>query len=114
MRTECYEVDLPYSESELRAIFTEANAGDVEAGGRYDARAAAINIWSHAWNNEATRAESETIGTFYFHWADKNYLYLIECDAGFDLDDLLHEPALLERKALGYIKHGKAKESNDY
>ena len=67
MRTERHEVDLRYSAAELRAIFARANAEDIEAGGRYDARAAAINIWTHAWINEATRSESETIGTLYFH-----------------------------------------------
>lgn len=107
MRTECFEVDLPYSEAELRAIFVQAHAEDVEKGGRYDARSAAINIWSHTWHNEGIWAESETIGTFYFHWADKNRLYLIECDEGFDCDDMLHVLAELETKALGHIKHGR-------
>lgn len=107
MQTTQHQVDLRYSEAELHAIFRQANADDVEAGGRYDARSAAINIWSHSWNNEATRVESETIGTFYFHWADKNHLYLIECDEGFSCDDLLHELAVLETKALGQAKHGK-------
>jgi hypothetical protein len=96
------------------AIFARANAEDVEVGGRYDARVAAINIWTHAWINEAAPSASETIGTVYFHWADQNHLYLIECDEGFSCDGLLHKLALLERKALGHIKHGKAEESNDY
>jgi hypothetical protein len=30
----------------------------------------------------------------------------IECDEGFGLDDLLCELERLERKALGYVKHG--------
>ena len=107
MQTTSHEVDLRYSVAELHAIFARAHADDVEAGGRYDARSAAINIWSHSWNNDATWAESETIGTFYFHWADKNHLYLIECDEGFSLDDLLHELAELETKALGHAKHGQ-------
>ena len=107
MRTERHEVDLPYSEAELHAIFALALAEDVDAGGRCDSRAAAINIWSHSWVNQATRHDSATIGTFYFHWADKNHLYLIECDEGFSLDDLLHELAELETKALGHAKHGR-------
>ena len=83
MKTTEHEVDLRYTEAELHAIFARANAEDVESGGRYDARAAAINVWSHSWINDATRAESETIGTFYLDWANKNHLYLIECDEGF-------------------------------
>jgi hypothetical protein len=62
VRTECYEVELRYSEAELHAIFALARTEDVDAGGRYDARSAAINIWSHTWHNKATREESETIG----------------------------------------------------
>ena len=57
MRTACHEVDLRYSEEELHAIFGRAHA-DVEAGGRYDARSAAINIGSHSWTNDATWEES--------------------------------------------------------
>ena len=33
----------------------------------YDARSAAIIMWSHHWAHPATREESETIGTFYVH-----------------------------------------------
>jgi hypothetical protein len=91
----------------LKRAFIFPILDDVEAGGRYDARSAAINIWSHSWTHDATWEESETIGTFYFHWADQNHLYLIECDEGFSLDDLLHDLAVLETKALGHAKHGK-------
>lgn len=48
------------------------------------------------------------IGTFYFHWSDKNHLWLIECDEGFSQEDLL---AVLEQKALGRVKHGKVRGS---
>ena len=111
MNTTEHEVDLRYTEAELHAIFALARAEDVEKGGRYDARASAINIWSHSWINDATRAESETIGTFYFHWADKNTLYLIECDEGFSCDDLLYELAILDEKALGYVTRTRGKRS---
>jgi hypothetical protein len=107
MQTTEHEVDLRYTEAELRALFQRARAEDVERGGRYDGRAGAINIWSHAWINDATRAESETIGSFYFRWAHKNQLYLIACDEGFSCHDLLYELAILEEKALGYVKHGR-------
>jgi hypothetical protein len=43
------------------------------------------------------------LGTFYFHWGDENRLWLIECDEGFSLDDLLREIAVLEHKALGRV-----------
>ena len=63
MRTECYEVDLRYSEAELRAIFVRAHVEDVETGGRYDARSAAINIWSHSWINEPCASRKLVLGT---------------------------------------------------
>lgn len=106
MKTTQHDVDLRYTKDELRALFRLANAEDVEAGGRYDARSAAINVWSHSWINAATRHDSETIGTFYFWWGDRNCLYQIECDEGFSLDDLLLELGTLEKKALGRVKHG--------
>ncbi len=45
------------------------------------------------------------MGSFYVNWMDETIQW-IECDEGFGLDDLLHELAMLERKALGYVKHG--------
>jgi hypothetical protein len=105
MQSTTYPVDLRYTYDELLTIFA-AERGDVEKGGRYDRRSAAINVWSHAWTTDATRHDSETIGTFYVHWAEENRIYQIECDRGFDLADLPHELALLEDLALGYRKHG--------
>ena len=63
MRTERHEVDLPYSEAELHAIFALACTEDVDAGGRYDARSAAINIWSHSWINEPCASRKLVLGT---------------------------------------------------
>jgi hypothetical protein len=40
-----------------------ARAHDVERGGMYDARSAAINIWSHSWLTLELRQASELIGT---------------------------------------------------
>jgi hypothetical protein len=72
----------------------------------YDARSAAVNLWSHHWLNDATRQESETIGTFYFRWGDTSSLYEIETDEGFSLEDLMRELGRLELAALGFVKHG--------
>jgi hypothetical protein len=102
-----YPMDLCYTYEELLALFETAERQDVDNGGRYDRRGAAINVWSHPWTTTATRYDSETIGTFYVHWADENRIYQIECDAGFDLEDLLHELAVLEETALGAGKHGR-------
>jgi hypothetical protein len=49
--------------------------------------------------------ESETIGSFYFHW-EPPALWEIETDEGFALDDLMAELGRWELNALGYVKHG--------
>lgn len=107
IKTTRHQVDLRYTRQKLDALFDLAEREDVEQGGRYDKRSGAINVWSHSWINEATRHDSETIGTFYVHWGDKNHVWLVECDEGFSLDDLLLELATLELKAFGRLKHGR-------
>ncbi len=106
MKTTSHQVNLTYTREELQALFDVANAEDVEKGGRYDARGGVINIWSHHWMHPATRQESEIIGTYDVNWVEYT-IRMIECDEGFALDDLLLELSVLERKALGRIKHGK-------
>jgi hypothetical protein len=105
MLTTRHPVDFPDTRQELEALFRYANEPDVEKGGRYDARSAAIHVWSHHWGNSATREASETIRTFYVHW-DPPALDEIETDEGFSLENLLQELGSLELKALGYVKHG--------
>jgi hypothetical protein len=109
MLTTRHPVDFAYTRQELEAMFRLANEEDVERGGHYDARSAAINVWSHHWGNDATRAESETIGSYYFHWEPPS-LWEIETDEGFSLGDLMQELGRLELKALGRVKHGDVPE----
>ena len=106
MMTCRHPVDFPYTHAEIEAVFAFAHAHDVEKGGRYDARSAAINVWSHHWVHPATHHDSETIGTFYFRWGDTPALWEIETDEGFSLEDLMQELGRLELEALGYVKHG--------
>jgi hypothetical protein len=87
MLTTRHPVDFPYSRQELDTLFRYANEHDGEKGGRYDARSAAVNIWSHHWLHPATHAESETIGSFYFHW-EPPVLWEIETDEGFSAEGL--------------------------
>lgn len=105
MQSTRHTVNLRYERHELHALFDVANAEDVEKGGRYDARDGAIHVWSHHWTHPATRQESEMLGSLYVNWMDET-IWRIACDEGFSLDDLLHELAMLERKSLGYVKHG--------
>jgi hypothetical protein len=104
MLTTRHPVDFAYTSQELEALFRYAHAHDVEQGGHYDARSAAINVWSHHWAHPATREESEIVGSFYVHWAPMPMLYEIETDEGFSLEDLLQELGRLELQALGRVK----------
>jgi hypothetical protein len=106
MKSTMHRVDFAYSRQELEALFQYARDHDVEAGGRYDARSACIILWSHHWLHDATRAESETIGSFYGRWGETPVLWQIETDEGFSLEDLLQALGRLELQALGYVKHG--------
>jgi hypothetical protein len=65
------EVDYRYSQDQLEALFRQAREEDVEHGGRFDTGSAALNIWTHPWNNPAMRDESSLMGTFYAAWAEK-------------------------------------------
>jgi hypothetical protein len=99
-------MNLRYERQELHALFDVAYAGDVEKGGRYDARGGVIHVWSHHWVHPATRQESEMMGSFYVNWMDE-VIQRVECNEGFSLADLLHELAMLEQKACGHVKHGR-------
>jgi hypothetical protein len=105
METSRHIVHLRYERRELHALFDVANADEVEKGGRYAARGGAIHVWSHHWVHPATRQEAEMMGSCSVNWMDE-VIQRIECDEGFALDDLLHELAMLERKALEYVKQG--------
>jgi hypothetical protein len=107
MDSQMHKVDLRYTREELMAFFGIGSEECLNRGGRYDTPGSAISVWSHPWLNEATRLESTPLGGYYVRWGDENRIYQIECQEGFDLDDLLHELAILEEKALGHVKHGK-------
>src|SRR5919108_2416048 len=102
MLTTRHPVDFPYTGPELEALFAYAHAHDVERGGRYDARSAAINLWSHHWAHDATRAESDVLGTFYVRW-DPPRVWLIEAEAGFGPGGLLGAVRPLARDAPGAV-----------
>lgn len=104
-----YDANLPYTREELFALFACAAAGDVERGGRYDARGGVLHVWSHPWNRQALRDESTLVGRFFFNWL-ADCLAHMEWTEGFELADMLHELALLEEHALGAVKHGRERE----
>jgi hypothetical protein len=102
-------VAFPYTRYELRALFAVASWEDVEHGGCYDARSAAINLWTRPWPQEwsVPRSDDSTLkGTFYFTWGNPPGLWQVETDEGLTLADLLRELGQLELKALGHLRHG--------
>jgi hypothetical protein len=101
-----HTVNLPYTRQDVTRFFALARAQDVDAGGRYDSRSAAILLWSHPWHRPELKYDSAIIGTWYVRW-DTSYLTCIECEAGFDLDVMLRELATLETQALGRVIHGR-------
>ena len=105
MLTTRHPVDFASTRPELDALFRDAHAHDVEQGGPYDARSAAVNVWSHHWAHPATRDESDMIGTFSVRW-DTLTPWEIETEEGFSLEDLMQALGRLELQALGYVKHG--------
>jgi hypothetical protein len=75
------ETSLVLPIAEVRAMWARARRWDVEAGGRFDARAASILIWS----TSATAGESgEPIGCLYVEWRtptdQEARIYLLEWD----------------------------------
>jgi hypothetical protein len=101
--------DLRYTSQELKTLFCVARQEDVEWGGRYDARRAAINLWTEPWARgclSALTGESTLMGTWYFQWGTTPRLWQISTDVGWTLTDLLQELGGLELKALWRLKHG--------
>ena len=76
-----------------------AHAHDVERGGIYDGRSAAINVWSCPWDTPEHRQESELVGTIYLAWntphADLATIRQIDVEHGWRLADVERHLALL-------------------
>ena len=69
-------------------LMEHARRNDVERGGRFDARAMAINVWDQDWTTPQRRAESRLMGTVYLDRA-KNVICAADVEAGFTLGDVV-------------------------
>ena len=105
MESTSHNVNLCYTWQELHALFYVASGEDVEKGGRYYVRGRVINVWSDPWIQSTKSDESKMMGSFFVNWIDET-IRRIDCQEGFSLNNLLGELAMLEQKALGYVKHG--------
>ena len=107
MKATCHEVEFRYTHHEIEILFFTARFRDVKKGGRYHTRPGTIEVWRHNSVDDAAQHDAESIGTFYFHKGNKNHLWMIVCNEGSSLDDLLQELWILEEKALPGTKHGR-------
>ena len=112
MAVDYHQTQMLYPDTVIRMMFNYAKARDVEKGGCYDTRTAAINIWSHCWTDFTSKAASEITGTFYFHWGgdcDDGDLWNIQVDPPSTFEDLELALGMLEREALGRVIYGRLK-----
>jgi hypothetical protein len=57
-----------YAIDTLRKVFYYCYQLDVERGGIFDGRVAAVNIYTRSWKTERDRAISQLVGTFSVNW----------------------------------------------
>ena len=63
-----HKVRIVVTREQAMKAMAYARGHDVERGGMYDARSAAINIWSESWSTPALRQASDLVGTIYLAW----------------------------------------------
>jgi hypothetical protein len=87
-----HHVKIVLSRQQALKAMAYARGHDVERGGQYDARSAAINIWSHSWTTPELRQASELVGTIYLAWnsphPDLATITELHVEAGFALSDV--------------------------
>jgi len=101
-------------------LLEHAACNDIERGGRYDvgaisgfddiedAERLAIIVWSHPWDNPATKEESTPICQFALD-RTKTMLVGVNPMPGFDRPTALIELGILEHDALGRSIHGRVR-----
>jgi hypothetical protein len=80
------------SREQALAAFAYARGHDVERGGVYDSRSAAINIWSCTWDSPTNRQASDLVGSIYVAWntphPDLATITELHVEAGYALSDV--------------------------
>jgi hypothetical protein len=93
-----HAVDLACTRQELEALSRYAHEDDVDKGGHYDARPAAINIRSHRWHHPRHTRSQRSSGV---PISRGTRLGENETDEGFSLDDPMRGLGRLELQPLG-------------
>lgn len=110
IRLDWEEGTKPYTPVELNKLFAWAREHDVQAGGIYDARSAAIIVWSDPWTTPEGKRHSEPIYSFFFAWGEAPCLVAADVDQEpyrHTISDAMRALGALELAALGRVKHGK-------
>jgi hypothetical protein len=94
-----HQVRIIVSHEQAMKAMAYARGHDVERGGQYDARSAAIHIWSHSWRTPELRQSSDLIGSIYLAW-NSLHPYLVtkvelHVEAVFTLSDVEQHLELL-------------------
>lgn len=103
---------MPYTQAQLRALWSVACACDIQIGGNWDARVATLNYYSKAfcpWDGDGLPL---LLCTLYFSWGTAPRLWAVEriTQAPYALPwQVLGE---LERQAFGTPLHGLAREES--
>jgi hypothetical protein len=94
-----HTVRIVVSREQAMQAMTYACAHDVERGGMYDARSAAILVWSHNWSTPELRQASEIVGSIYLAWhtphPDLATITELHVEAGYALADVERHLELL-------------------
>jgi hypothetical protein len=94
-----HKVRIVVSKEQAAQAMAYARAHDVERLGVYDARSAAINVWSCPWTTPELRQASDLVGTIYLAWhaphPDHVTITELHVEAGFTLADVERHLELL-------------------
>jgi hypothetical protein len=94
-----HTVQIVLSHQQALTSMANARAHDVERGSLYEARSAAVNIWTCPWDTPEHRRASELIGTIYLAWhtphADLATITQLDVEHGWTLADVERHVSLL-------------------
>ena len=94
-----HQVRIVVSREQAMHAMAYARAHDVERQGVYDARSAAINVWSKPWSTPELRQASELVGSIYLAWhtphPDLVTITELHVEAGFTRADVERHLELL-------------------
>jgi hypothetical protein len=102
-----HTVDRVFTRAQALAAFDRARREDVMAGGVYDARAAAIQVWSLPWDTPEHQVASSLVGSLYIRWGapddDHVVLWGIRTEASREVGEMESHASALFAPALRLV-----------